>query len=217
MVTLDTFKKIALTLPGSTEEPHFEKTSFRVKGKIFATYDQKANRASIKLSEIDQDVFSSVDNSIIFPVDNKWGRQGWTIIELGKVTKALFADALKAAYREVAPARLVDELANSKPKPGNKTSLRTCKNGHQYAKSSDCLTCPICEKALKPSNGFLSTIAAPARRALESKGITSLEKLAGFTEDEILQLHGIGKTAIPKLRNALQDAGLAFKKHQQSG
>jgi hypothetical protein len=52
---------------------HLGKTSFRVKKKIFATYDELNRRACIKLSEIDQDVFSSADKKIIFPVDNKWG------------------------------------------------------------------------------------------------------------------------------------------------
>ena len=36
-------RKFALSLPEATEEPHFEKSSFRVRGKIFATVpeDQK--------------------------------------------------------------------------------------------------------------------------------------------------------------------------------
>lgn len=34
---LDTARRFALSLPETTEEPHFEKSSFRVKGKIFAT------------------------------------------------------------------------------------------------------------------------------------------------------------------------------------
>jgi len=36
-VTLAQVRKQALSLPGATEEPHFDKTSFRVAGKIFAT------------------------------------------------------------------------------------------------------------------------------------------------------------------------------------
>jgi hypothetical protein len=58
MVTIDTHRKLALSFPEVTEKPHFEKTSFRVKKKIFATYDDKLQRACIKLSEIDQNVFS---------------------------------------------------------------------------------------------------------------------------------------------------------------
>ena len=110
MVSIDTFRKLALSFPEVTEEPHFEKTSFRVKKKIFATYDDIKKRACIKLSEIDQDVFSSADKTIIFPVDNKWGKQGWTLIEMSKVRKELFIDALTTAYCEIAPKKLSDQI-----------------------------------------------------------------------------------------------------------
>ena len=115
MVSIDTFRKIALSFPEAIEEPHFEKTSFRVKKKIFATYDDAKKRACIKLSEIDQDVFSSADNTVIFPVANKWGKQGWTLIEMKKVKKDLFVDALTTAYCSVAPKKLVEQV---RPDPG---------------------------------------------------------------------------------------------------
>lgn len=110
MVSIDTFRKLALSFPEATEEPHFEKISFRVKKKIFATYDDVKKRACIKLSEIDQNVFSAADKTIIFPVDNKWGKQGWTLIEMNKVKKELFIDALTTAYCEVAPKKLADQI-----------------------------------------------------------------------------------------------------------
>ncbi len=116
MVTFDIFRTLALSFPEVTEEPHFEKTSFRIKKKIFATYDSKLKRACVKLSEIDQNVFSTADKAIIFPVDNKWGKQGWTIIEMTRVSKSLFTDALTTAYCEVAPAKLA-ELIKTKDKP----------------------------------------------------------------------------------------------------
>ncbi len=46
----------------------------------------------------------------------------------------------------------------------NKT-LKKCKQGHQFYKNSDCPTCPICEAERKPKDGFLSSLAALARRA----------------------------------------------------
>ncbi|MDQ0657796.1 DNA-directed RNA polymerase alpha subunit [Paenibacillus sp. W2I17] len=55
-------------------------------------------------------------------------------------------------------------------------------------------------------------LSAPARRALENEGITTLLQLAEYTEKEILKLHGIGPSAMPKLRNALEEEGLSFKK-----
>jgi hypothetical protein len=110
MLSINAIRKIALSFPETTENPHFDKTSFRVKRKIFATYDDKKKIVCIKLSEIDQDVFCSADKTIIFPVDNKWGRQGWTLIEMNKVKKELFVDALTTAYCEVAPKKLADQI-----------------------------------------------------------------------------------------------------------
>ena len=118
MVTIDTLRNLALSFPEATEDPHFEKTSFRVRKKIFATYDDKLKRACIKLSEIDQDVFSAADKTIIYPVDNKWGKQGWTLIEMEKVNNDLFTDALITAYCEVAPKKLAEKL-----RPNNDTFI----------------------------------------------------------------------------------------------
>lgn len=92
-----------------------------------------------------------------------------------------------------------------------KNTLRTCSKGHQYYKSSDYPTCPICEVERKPKDGFLFLLAAPARRALENNGITSLEQLSQFSEEEILKFHGMGKTSIPRLKKALAEIGLSFK------
>ena len=95
--------------------------------------------------------------------------------------------------------------------PASKKQLKTCSKGHQYYKNSDCPTCPVCEQERKPANGFLSLLSAPARRALENKGIKTLQKLSTFTEKEILMLHGVGASSIPKLCSALEAKGLAFK------
>lgn len=80
---------------------------------------------------------------------------------------------------------------------------RICPNGHTYFKSSDCPTCPTCESKRKPESGFLSLVSAPARRALQNAKINSLHQLANYTSNEILNLHGIGPSSIPKLNQAL--------------
>lgn len=92
----------------------------------------------------------------------------------------------------------------------SKKTLRTCKNGHQYYKSSDCPTCPICEEAKKTKDGFLSLLYAPARRALEKANIKTLKQLSTYSENNILKLHGIGKTTIPILKRELEKARLTF-------
>lgn len=110
MVTISEFKKLALSFPETTEQPHFEKTSFRVRKKNFATLDEKENRATLKLNEIDQDVFATVAPEAVFPVPNKWGKQGWTFVHLGKVRSEILTDALTTAFCEVAPKRLSELL-----------------------------------------------------------------------------------------------------------
>ncbi len=92
-----------------------------------------------------------------------------------------------------------------------KKKLKSCNNGHQFFKSSDCPTCPICEEERKPKYSFLALLAAPARRALEREKIKTLEDLAKWNEKDILNLHGIGPSSIPKLKKALNDNGLSFK------
>lgn len=54
-------------------------------------------------------------------------------------------------------------------------------------------------------------VSAPARRALENAGITTPEQLASWTKEELLKLHGIGKTAIPALEDYLKSHHLQFK------
>lgn len=101
MVTAETFKEIALSLPGAMEAPHFEKTSFRAGKKIFATLDDKNQLACLKLSLVDQNVFSLVNNASVSPVPNKWGQQGWTNFELKKLKKSTMIDALTTAYYNI--------------------------------------------------------------------------------------------------------------------
>ena len=89
---------------------------------------------------------------------------------------------------------------------------RICSKGHQFYKSSDCPTCPICEKERKPDAGFLSIISAPARRALEREGINTHIKLSKYSEKELLELHGMGPASIPLLKKALKEKGLSLIK-----
>jgi len=88
---------------------------------------------------------------------------------------------------------------------------KTCSNGHTFHKSSDCPVCPRCEKEQARPPSFLSALGAPARRALEREGITSLSKLATYSQSDLLKLHGFGPGSIPKLVKTLADTGLSFR------
>lgn len=103
MVSIPTFRQLALSFPDTSEQPHFEKQAFRTKKRIFATLSEKEKKVVVKLSAVDQSVYCAIDKAVIYPVPNKWGLQGWTIIELSKVKKEILQEALTAAYLQAAP------------------------------------------------------------------------------------------------------------------
>jgi hypothetical protein len=108
MVTVEVFRQMALSLPDTVELPHFEKTSFRVNKRIFATMDEKKKTAVLMFSPLEQSVFCAFDKTIIYPVPGGWGRQGCTVFELSKMKKTMMKDALEVVYNEI--------LAKSKKK-----------------------------------------------------------------------------------------------------
>ena len=105
MVTISNMRKLALSFDDVIELPHFEKSSFRIKKKIFATIDFKNKRAMLKLSAIDQFLYCTVDPAAIYPVPGGWGKKGATYFDLGKVKKGVFAEAMKLAYLFVKEGR----------------------------------------------------------------------------------------------------------------
>ncbi|MBP9187161.1 MAG: hypothetical protein KBG11_08705, partial [Bacteroidia bacterium] len=58
----------------------------------------------------------------------------------------------------------------------------------------------------------MSILGAPARRALQNAGISTIKELSQKSEMELLTLHGFGPSSLPKLRQLLKNAGLSFKK-----
>jgi hypothetical protein len=110
MVSIEAVRQLALSFPQTDEYPHFDRKAFRVKKKIFATLDEKRKRVMVKLSATDQSVFCSYDNSVIYPVPGGWGRNGATYIELAKVKKSMFKDALTTAFCTVAPPKLAEKF-----------------------------------------------------------------------------------------------------------
>ena len=101
-MTIEEFRELALSFPGTVEAPHFDRTAFKVVNtNIFATLHENSRTANLKFSENDQSVFCSFDKDTVYPVPNKWGLHGWTTFELKNAPKELMLDALDTAYKEV--------------------------------------------------------------------------------------------------------------------
>jgi hypothetical protein len=101
MINIETARQMALSLPGSSEQDHHGRPSFRANNRIYATLWEPQNRMMVKLSPIDQSVFHSFDPTIFYPVPNKWGLGGATFVELSKVRQDMLEDAINIAWRAV--------------------------------------------------------------------------------------------------------------------
>ena len=109
MVSIESARKAALSLPEAEEKSHFHIPDFRVKNKIFATLHLDKDYMMIKLSIVDQSVFCSFDKDIIFPVQGGWGKKGATFFNLKKIKKQMLMDALTCAWKNTAPPKLVKQ------------------------------------------------------------------------------------------------------------
>jgi hypothetical protein len=100
-MTTDEFVEMALSFPGVIPAPHFDRTAFKVKKKrIFATLHSDTQIANLKFSPADQSVFALINKQVIYPVNNKWGLQGWTTFELPNIGRHIMLDALDTAFKE---------------------------------------------------------------------------------------------------------------------
>lgn len=101
----DQLRKLALSLPNTTEAPHFDRTAFRTPRRIFATLGADARTVNLKL-ELDQQAALVESRSGAFEaIAGGWGRQGWTTMTLAKVSvaeaKTVLADAHALASIEL--------------------------------------------------------------------------------------------------------------------
>ncbi|HWY21054.1 MAG TPA: MmcQ/YjbR family DNA-binding protein [Candidatus Acidoferrum sp.] len=110
-MTANHFRRLALSLPETEERTHMDHPDFRVGGKIFATlgYPDKS-RGMVKLSPEHQHNFSKDYPNVFVPVKGAWGRRGATSVHLKAADRATLRNAIKAAWRNTAPKRLVEQF-----------------------------------------------------------------------------------------------------------
>jgi len=109
-MTQSDIRAIALTLPEAQEHPHFDRASFRVRGKIFATLppvqDDGVHKVVLKLPELVKESLQQTDASAIVSLGN-WDKGGWTQLDIGRMDGEKLADLVRLAWRQVAPKKLI--------------------------------------------------------------------------------------------------------------
>ncbi|HXY36366.1 MAG TPA: MmcQ/YjbR family DNA-binding protein [Planctomycetaceae bacterium] len=109
-MTADQFRRLALGLPGVSENAHMGHPDFRVGGKIFATLGAPDEAwGMVKLTPEQQRRFMGEDPKIFVPANGAWGKQGCTYVCLKAATKAKVSTAMVAAWRNRAPEELLED------------------------------------------------------------------------------------------------------------
>jgi len=91
------FRRIALGLDGTTEGPHFDRRSFRVK-RVYATLAVDGKSANVMLTPDEQEFKCLTAPDAFAPVPGAWGRKGWTAVILGNLNADELASVLRMAH-----------------------------------------------------------------------------------------------------------------------
>jgi hypothetical protein len=101
-----TLRTQALALPEVTEEPHFDYTSFRIKGKIFMTVPPDEKHAHLFVAEQDRELALALYPEFVERL--MWGKRVAGVrIVLAKAKPRAFSDLIRKAWENKAPKRLV--------------------------------------------------------------------------------------------------------------
>jgi len=105
-LTPDEVRTLALALPGTEETPHFDRASFRVKSKIFATLAPEGGSLVLKLPPLVRESLLQSHPQALLPLEDRWSRTGWTRMVLQGIERPLLSDLIRLAWTQVAPKAL---------------------------------------------------------------------------------------------------------------
>jgi len=103
---LEQVRRFALALPESAESPHFEYTSFRVRGKIFATAPPDGTRLHVFVDEETREAALALASEFLEKLF--WGQRACGLkVGLAKARPRVVESLLMQAWRCKAPKKLV--------------------------------------------------------------------------------------------------------------
>jgi hypothetical protein len=102
---LERIRRFALSLPGATEEPHFDMPSFRVRGKIFATVPPDGRYLHVFVDEGESRA-AAVEDPAAFEL-LLWGQRLRGVrVRITAAPDDRVMELIEESWRSRAPARL---------------------------------------------------------------------------------------------------------------
>jgi|SRR5579871_4350080 hypothetical protein len=99
-MTINDFRRIALSFEGAEESSHMGAPDFRVGGRIFATLaSAKQGYGNLMLTPEQQKDFVQEMPEVFLPIAGGWGRNGATHIRLSAASEDVLTGALQTAWK----------------------------------------------------------------------------------------------------------------------
>ena len=99
-------RRFALSLPETTEEPHFHSSSFRVRGKIFATVPPEGDVLHIFIDEEERETALAMEPTFLEKLF--WGKRACGLrVVLAAAKPGVVESLLMQAWKRKAPKALV--------------------------------------------------------------------------------------------------------------
>ena len=102
-VSADRTRALALSLDGAYDAPHFDRTGFRTKRKMFATLGPTGLDLNLMFTPDLRDHYCEMAPEVFSPVPGGWGLKGATKCDLQKADEGLVLSALIAAHGLAVP------------------------------------------------------------------------------------------------------------------
>ena len=102
MATGSELQKLALSLEGTIQAPHFDRTAFKV-ARTYVTLAADRLTANFKFTPDEQELKCLVSPDIFSPLQNACGKQGWTAATLTQMTQDDLKLAPETAWRHAQP------------------------------------------------------------------------------------------------------------------
>jgi hypothetical protein len=112
---LEQARRFALSLPEASEAPHFDKSSFRVRGRIFATAPPDGKHLHIFVDH-DRTAAAIREDGAAFE-ELWWGKRVVGVrVNLAAADASRVFELLEESWRRKAPRRLVGSVVESRTK-----------------------------------------------------------------------------------------------------
>jgi hypothetical protein len=123
-VTPAALRKLALALEGAHEEPHFDRTSFRFKNRIFATMTPDGKQAMVGVPLDAVSMLLDSDPELFFSYGKWTTNHGAIGVRLAKIDAGLMKQLLTDSYWSVVH-KASPKRVKKKPAAKTKTAKRT--------------------------------------------------------------------------------------------